>query len=281
MIQNRKSVKLGCCASITQYDEVAAAGFDYIELPGNVIARLSAEAFGQWERTVRCGKIPCMGLNAALCPEVKICGPSFSESAVEQYAHLLCDRAACLGASKIGIGSPASRTLPQGFPTDTAWQQEEHFLKIFCAAALPHGIEILWEPLNPEETGFGVDSLESAKHIAKLRADGVSNLGLVADLYHMARKGEDAGVLQRMIPYVGHVHIASALGGRGYVTESDAATMKPLLRSCAGRTEGISAETFSGTICAEGAGFVILLRRWLREIKSGEARPERTTAFRN
>ncbi|MGM9573464.1 MAG: sugar phosphate isomerase/epimerase family protein [Hominicoprocola sp.] len=271
MIQNAESVKLGCCAPIEQYGEVAAAGFDYIELPGNVLARLSLEEFGQWEKTVQGGAIPCMGLNASLCPEVKICGPMFSENAAEQYARLLCSRAACLGVSKIGVGSPASRALPQGFPVDTAWKQAERFLRIFCAAALPYGIEILWEPLNPEETGFGVDSLESAEHIAELRAAGVSNLGLVADLYHMARKGEDAEVLAQLMPYVRHVHIASAQGGRGYVTETDAAVMKPLLERCAGRTAGISAETFSGRVCAEGADYVALLHRWLREIESQEA----------
>lgn len=268
---DKRMVKIGCCAPMEQYDEVSAAGFDYIELPGRVLALLPEEELAQWERTVQQGPIPCAGINVALCPDVKICGPSFSEEAAERYAQLLCGRAARLGATKIGIGSPASRELPQGFSVDTAWRQTERFLRIFCAAAQPYGIDILWEPLNTEETIFGVDSLESAEHIAKLRADGVSNLGLVADLYHMVRKGEDAAVLARLLPYVGHVHIKSARGGRGYVTQADADTMKPLLRVCAGRTEGISAETFSGRVWAEGADFAVLLRRWLEELAREEA----------
>lgn len=264
MTEKRETL-LGCCATIEQYNTVAEAGFDYIELPGRTLAAISEDVFHHWKQTVHGGALPCLGLNAALPAEIKICGPQFSETKIAEYARLLCRRAAALGVGKIGIGSPASRELPQDFPIETAWQQTAHFLKLFCAEALPWKIWILWEPLNPEETGFGVDSIESAAHIANLQREGISNIGLVADLYHMARKEEDFRILEQISPFVRHVHIASPRADRGFVTEEDAAVLKPLVRTCALCLENISAEIFSGQIRVEGAASLKLLRRWLQE----------------
>lgn len=264
----KRAMKIGCCAPIEQYGQAVDAGFSYIELPGSVLSEISDEELGQWERTVGNGSIPCRGLNASIPPAVRICGPGFSEDAAEQYARRLCTRAARLGALNIGIGSPNSRTLPQGFSVETAWRQTEQFLRIFCAAALPCGIRVLWEPVNPSETNFGVDSLESLAHVEKLLGEGLSNFGMIADLYHMACKGEDVEVLARMLPYVEHIHIASSLSGRGHVTEADAELMKPMLRLCAGRVESMSVEASRGSIGGEGAAALVLLRRWLEEMSA-------------
>lgn len=267
MTENR-GMKIGCCAPIDRYGEVAAAGFAHIELPGSTLARLSREELMQWEQTVKDGPIPCRGLNSSIPQEVKICGPMFSEEAARQYARLLCARAAQLGALNIGIGSPMSRMLPQGFSVETAWQQTEQFLRIFCAEALPYGIQVLWEQVNTEETNFGTDSLASLPHVEKLVREGLSNFGLIADFYHMARMGEDAAVALQVAPYVKHMHIAGVHNGRGHVTAEDEAQMKPMFRACAAGAQSISLEASHGSIGGEGAAARALLLRWLGEGES-------------
>lgn len=261
-------MKIGCCAPIERYDAVAAAGFGYIELPGGAIARLSDAEFAQWREKLDAGPIPCLCLNAAVVPEVKICGPAFSLPAAAAYCALLADRAARLGANCIGVGSPKSRDVPPDFDMGLAWRQTGLFLETLCEAAGRHGIRVLWEPLNASETRFGVDSLESAQQIELLRRAGRGNPGLLGDLYHMVYKRESVQTFETVLPLVGHLHIASIGDGkRGFATQADAAELLSFIKSAvrAGRPDTISAETFSGSIETDGAAFVKLLRGWLKE----------------
>lgn len=269
-----EAVKIGCCTTIEHCRDAALAGFDYIELPGKVLAGISSEELERWVQVLHRENMPCMGLYAAIDPSVKICGPHFSRAHVQRYAALLCARASCLGVKKIGVGSPASREVPEGYDLELAWQQTKEFLRILCEHAAPHGIEILWEPVNQFESRFGVDSLESMQHISALAEEGIENVGLVCDLYHVVIKQEDAGVVQKLAPYIRHLHIASASDGqRGFLTGEDAAGMRPLVRLCRGLSGTISAEPASGQVLTDGKRCIDILHCWLSE--SNEA-PDRS-----
>ena len=258
-------MKLGCCTTIDHYQDVVSAGFDYIELPGNALATIPEETFAEWRRVIAAGTLPCPALNAAIAPEIKICGPHFSAPQAKDYLERLCRRAAQLGVKRIGIGSPKSREVPEGFSVEEAWRQAETFLTIAYEAAKPYGIGMLWEPLNLSETSFGVDTLESLAHVRALNAAGVQ-IGMVGDLYHTAYKGEGPDVLRQALDMIGHVHIASVKDGhRGYPIDADAAVMLPLLAVCREKPELqlLSAEVFSGEIGTDGKAYLARVRAWL------------------
>lgn len=255
----------GCCCGIDSCESVRRAGFDFIELPGNVLARISEEELGCWLGILEATRVPCRGLNAAIAPEVSICGEGFDAAAARDYLRRLCERARRVGAKVIGIGSPKSRKYTHGFGLKRAWEQAETFLRIAVECAAPQGITILWEPLNAEETEFGIDALESAEHIARLRREGVENIGLVGDFYHMLRRGDSPEAMQAMLPLLGHLHLASARdGARGYVSESDRQDVCALLKVCVeSGVQTLSAETFSGDIEKDGGRMLHLLAAWL------------------
>ncbi|MBX3569778.1 MAG: TIM barrel protein [Rhizobiaceae bacterium] len=82
-------------------------------------------------------------------------------------------------------------------------------IRFACAAAAPHGIDIVLEPLNGRDMPgyFLNDFNRAAALIAEL---GPANLKLQFDIYHRQRiHGEVIIGLTEMMPIIGHVQIAS------------------------------------------------------------------------
>lgn len=256
-------MRCGCCAAAADYGSVAAAGFDGIELPGKMLAEMPEEAWEELLGDLSAGPIPCLGCNAALPPSVRICGPGFDPEVVEQYARQLCARVGRLGGRVIGIGSPLSRTLPTGFDTALAWRQAAEFLAVFAREARPWGITVCWETLNASETNFGVSFLEDTAVVRRLASDGVDNLGLVADLFHLLVNGNTADDVAGAVEWIRHVHIAQPpVTLRGYPTEDYAPQYKALLTPILdfGACSTISIEAFHGTVVEDGPKALALLR---------------------
>lgn len=265
-ITKQGDLLIGCCVDIEDYSKAAAAGFDYVELKGSLLSQLDDDEYLRWRAIVESGPIPCLGLNASIVPEVKICGPAFSQEKIRRYGDQLCSRAAGLGVRWIGIGSPASRDYTEGDDLEGAWGQAEEFLRILCASARAYEIRILWEPVNPGESTFGYESRESAGHVALLREQGESNLGMVCDLYHVIYKRENCDVIREIAPLTEHVHLASVTDQRrGFVSERDIPLLGEMLKTLyASGCRTFSSEAFSGDILRDGTACVSLLRALLK-----------------
>ena len=264
-------IRIGCCAEASDYVLVRDAGYDAIELPGKQIAALTSEAFRELEHLVRAGGLPCCGFNAAFPPEIRVCGPNYNLKTAREYMKILCLRGAALGGAAIGVGSPASRTLPDGFEMALAWEQARSFLAALCQEAALYDINILWESLNPTETNFGLSMPEAAEKIQELRRDGLENLWLVADFYHMSMVGENPQVLIDCLPLVRHLHIAQRVGSqRRYPSLEYAKDYQQLLRPviASGYSGVISMEAFDGRIAVEGTAALKLLRQLIGDCKT-------------
>jgi len=173
-----------------------------------------------------------VGFNAALPPSVKICGPEYDLASVKAYAELVCQRLHELGGKTIGIGSPKSRTLPDGFDPAAAGEQMEEFLISFAGIADSWDVTVCWETLNRMETNFGLSFVEDGAIVRKLADRGVHHLGLVADLFHMLVNGTTAKEAEAFSDLVRHVHIAEPpVDFRGYPTEAFASQYGELLQA--------------------------------------------------
>ena len=101
---------------------------------------------------------------------------------------------------------------------DAAVQEELAVANLARAAeaALRAGATVVVEALNPAENpDYPVVSSEAALHVVhRVREEaGAGNVALLADLYHLARAGEDPlGVIARHAHRFGHVQIADAPG---------------------------------------------------------------------
>lgn len=213
-------MKIGCCVRPEDIRYIAEIGYDFTELSGATVAAMSSRDFPDLMNSVDQAGIPCLRLNAALTPNIKICGDGYDRNTVEEYAKTLCCRAQKLGVKKIGIGSPNSRADILRFSEELAWLQAKEFLKVFSFVGEKYGISILWETLNPEETYFGISTLQSAKQLVCPLIEGNISSGLVADIYHMNKNNEGIDVLRQVIDYVEHIHIAgNSVQSRGFPDE--------------------------------------------------------------
>lgn len=78
-----------------------------------------------------------------------------------------------------------------------------------CAAAAPHGIKILIEPLNHYDApGYFLQSTKQARNI--IAQVGASNIALMFDCYHVQlTEGDLSHRLAELLPIIGHIQFAS------------------------------------------------------------------------
>ncbi len=260
-------MKYGVCTTIENYEMLDAAGFDYIELAGNVITKLSDEEFAKTKEIIETGRVKCCGFNASLPPEIILCGKDFNLETAKEYAELLCKRGSELNISAIGIGSPKSRAFAKGDALDVAWAQVESFMTMFADVALPYGITVMYESLNHTESQFGLKIREGADLVQKLNKQ---NLKIVFDIYHMHMEQEDFAELEYALPYIQHVHIAERVGQeRRYPSEA----LRPYYKQCLkqlvdfGYAGAICTEAFDGDVKEGALRSMALLQGIMAEIQ--------------
>jgi hydroxypyruvate isomerase len=106
-------------------------------------------------------------------------------------------------------------------------------LAFAAAAAEKAGAAVLVEAINSRDIpGFPVDS--SARALEVIEGVGAANVGFLADLYHLAKMGEDvADVLSRYQGSIMHVQVADP-PGRG-APGTGTLDLEPLLEQLAGQ----------------------------------------------
>ena len=202
-------MRIGCCFSLDEIDRaLQTEGFfeycDFVDVSGKEIV---AEDMARIEKTAGILKernIPCTGVHAAFPAEVRLTGASRDLKKAKEYFDVLARRASFLGCSAIGIGSPMSRNLEEGFGAGEADQQMAEDLKLFCETA--PGMSINIESLNPEESNYLNDPADAFR---VCEASGMENTGLVCDIYHLWKAGVDAASLpQEICDRMRYIHIA-------------------------------------------------------------------------
>jgi len=227
-------MEYGCCTQIASYCLLEEAGYDYIELSGRAVTAMDEETFRDTVRTVREGSLRCGGFVAYCPPEVVIAGPGYRAGYAMEYAKRCAQRAAALGARTVGIGSPMSRTLPEGFDRETARRQAEEFFAVTCAEFAGYGITVCVEPLGYCFCNF-INTLDEG--LALVRAVGARNLGMVLDFYNMEQSGEADADISPYLPKTAAIHMSDDAGGprkRWFLREDKAAVHSRRVRMLAG-----------------------------------------------
>jgi D-psicose/D-tagatose/L-ribulose 3-epimerase len=197
----------GIIAAHARAEEVAAAGADFLEQ--TVVGSLLVEdGDGTWAPAAGLAPVPPAPAFAILLPSaVKVSDPAVPLE--ETAAHLRRAFTAMApwarpGASVV-LGSGASRRIPEGVDRDAAELRLADSVRTARDLAASHGLEILLEPLHQGETDL-VNTLEQATGF--LDAHDLSEVRLVADLFHVMGEGESFETVHRLAPRVGHIHVA-------------------------------------------------------------------------
>jgi len=179
-----------------------AAGFDAVEchFPYDIPAEAVAAALDETG-------LPMLGINTrrgdADAGEMGLSAlpgrEAEARAAIDQaiaYAGAICARNVHAMAGVAAAGSEAHATFVGN-------------LRYACAAAAPHGITILIEPLNRHDAPgyFLTTTGQAAAIIAEV---GAANLKLLFDCYHVQRtEGDLSRRLMDLLPIIGHIQFAS------------------------------------------------------------------------
>jgi len=163
--------------------------------------------------------VRCLGFNMYCPPEVVIAGTGFDAVITQRYAKNLAGRAGKLNIAHVGIGSPMSRILPDGFSRALANQQAREFFRITADVFAEYGITVCIEALGYCYCNFINTVSEAAEFVYMLDNPFIK---LVADYYNMERSGEADADLSPYLPILHHMHISDDNGspsGRSFLLE--------------------------------------------------------------
>jgi sugar phosphate isomerase/epimerase len=198
-------MQIGCACKPEEYAGVSLAGFDYAELPCRTVCEMNERDFDELCHLVGKTDFPVRAMNIYCPPKIVIAGPGYSATAAGTYAHAAALRGKALGVESVGIGSPFSRNLPEGFDKALADRQLAEFLTITAEAFGEVGINVNLEALGPCYCNF-INTLKEA--CEAVSAADVENLGIVLDFYNMEHSGEADIDLREYMSLIRHAHIS-------------------------------------------------------------------------
>ena len=182
------------------------AGFDYLELPLSTVAGLTELEFSGLLQAVTAAGLPCEACNVFFPARIRLTGPDVDWRAVEAYVRLALGRAARLGIQVVVFGSGGARQVPEGFPSEQAWQQLIQLLRLVDPIAAGMNLTLAIEPLNRAECNIiqtGSEGFTLAKLVNR------PNIKLLLDNYHMYHDQEDYGIAVTARDWIRHVHISN------------------------------------------------------------------------
>lgn len=197
-------MKVGCCINLADIDIIAALGYDFVDLNGQELAQHTREEARRYAEKLDELQLPCMALHATVPAHVRLTGPDFSADTARDYFEEIASKAEPFHLRYIGIGSPRSRNIPEGYDVAYADSQMCEALKI-AAQAFPDA-EILLESLHRGETNY-INTYAHACAVAQL-AD-TPRIRTVLDVYHFALCADHVeNVTESQLAQAAYLHIA-------------------------------------------------------------------------
>lgn len=204
-------MRYGVCVDPDKASVVAAAGFDFIELnvQGHLKTMDEELVFLAELARIKSAPLPAIAANSFVPGSLKITGPEPADPAVlEAYARRAFGRAQAAGVRSVVFGSGGARRIPEGFDRGKAWEQLVQFGKMIGAAAKPHGVTVVVEPLN--ETRGECNVLTSIGESGQYVRDvDHPNVMLLVDGYHWGLDNDSYDDLVANASLLRHVHIAT------------------------------------------------------------------------
>ena len=207
-------IRLGICTSIDNAPLMARLGYDYVEMGMTQVARMSETEYAACRAAVSSSPLPVEAMNGMIPADYPLCGPEGTGAGVRAYLETAFARAEELGVKVVVFGSGGARRLPEGMTLAQGYAYLAAYLSLAGAMAEDHGLAIAIEPLRAAECNI-LHHVAEAQYLAG--RVGRSNVGALADLYHMMAGGEAATSVELGVI---HCHIAER-AARAYPKAGD------------------------------------------------------------
>ncbi|TDE88792.1 sugar phosphate isomerase/epimerase [Occultella glacieicola] len=185
-----------------------AAGADYVEptIVGNLVVPAPS---GGWMRSPHYDGDPSPSFAILFPRDLRLADPDFPVEEIDAYleAAMAVVASAARPGAKIVFGSGAARNRPDGVDVAVARALLARVLTRARDVAARHQLRVLLEPLHTGETNM-INSIAEA--VAFLDEFAITDVQVVADLFHIMTAGEDLAVVREQGARIGHAHIADS-----------------------------------------------------------------------
>ncbi len=253
-------MRIGFCGKPEIIRDVAAAGFDYIEMPLSYIASLTKEDYETVRRGVADSGICSERFNVLFPGEIRLLNDGILEQ-VSSYLDNAFDRMTALGGKIIVFGSGRSRMRPEAMSYPEAFRRLTDLTGTIGSIAEKHGVTIAVEPLNRNECNMINSVAEGACLCAAVNHPHVK---LLADYYHIALEHEPPMDIERVSGIV-HAHIATLEGRRIPLAADDGYRQMFHAMKATDYTGTISVEGKCDNLLIEGPKSISLLKTMWEE----------------
>lgn len=249
-------LKFGCCLNMNAKDEhgigyadieaVAAAGFDYVELPLAEMMTLDAGGLSSLKNRLRSRGMRCYSCNNFFPKGIRLTGEDRQMPRILEYTSAALNRAAEMGACRVVFGSGPAKNVPDGFPMERGYDQVVELLRYVGDIAAQYDLLVTIEPLRKAECNL-INRFSEGVQLARDVAS--RHIRVLVDFYHLTVEDEPLSHLERDgAAYLRHVHFAHPVGRCFPLDSEAAAAYVPFFRTLKriGYTGGVSLEAYSG-----------------------------------
>jgi sugar phosphate isomerase/epimerase len=212
-------MKLGVCTKLERIDLVKKFGFEYIEYRLSDTSTMSGDEISEARKVLDTNGMRAETFNLFSPPELNL-SYAANEHEIRAYSHRAFSNAQKLGGEIIVVGSGKARRIPEECSFSEGRDKFKRTLWLVSDIAKQYGIKVALEPLNRNETNL-INTLAEASELCD--EVGHSNLGCLADLFHMYKNGEDVSEIIKYGDRIIHTHIARRNDMRGAPSIEDGA----------------------------------------------------------
>jgi len=199
-----KNIKLGCFGYFRNIEDIAEAGYDFIEMHTSEILSLDEKSFLAFKKRLKESPITCDVVNNPFPLNCSITRPEFNQEEFRDKIYLAAERIRLLGAKYWNFGNAYSRALPEGGEKEEAYQK---FLKAFlmvCDAAEMNGIIVVLEPLARCLTNNLTTLPAVVQFMEKMQFPSVKTM---IDMRWQVAEKRPMEEIYDYAPYIVHAHI--------------------------------------------------------------------------
>lgn len=194
---------LGTCVGAKYFTEELPG---YAEIPARELFAMENSRFEQLKSEA---KERCIQVYAANCltpNDMRLTGDEVHMQAIRHFAVEVFDKLAQLHVQMVVFGAGKSKTVPEGFPREKAWDQLFEIGAMFSDLAKQYGQTVVVEPLSYNETNI-VNTIEDA--VFYTNTVNRDNFKYMVDFYHFDNNGQQAASILENSTGLVHAHIAS------------------------------------------------------------------------
>ncbi len=189
---------------VDQIDQIAAAGYDAVELHIKEIMGFDDGGFAVAKRRLFDSGIPCDVFDNPLPLDKVIADADFDVAFYTEYLKKAVDRTAQMGARYFVYGNGKTRSLPKEGDIAAATGKNDMMIAKLCELAAQANITILLEPLASSICNRFLGVRENYEYAKKT---GIGNLKTLLDYRWFLAGGHDLSVIEEYADFIQHVHI--------------------------------------------------------------------------